>query len=195
MTFPASQFTDFIKGAASDWDSTFGLSIAESEAPDLDAVQIFSSFSASVGSANLAGSYKTFPAAPYVWISGEPAFGKFGMFGGNNWPRVCFWDAYWDGTTNRTTRGHGVAITPRHVLGTNHGGEPPGGTLQWLQSDGTTVTKSGSHYLKHVGGSDWLFQFRVIYLTSYISTRLVLLPRTLNSCTLPALAISASRAM
>jgi hypothetical protein len=152
MPFSLSQFTDTLNSAKTNWQAdngSFNPPSGYSSVPDLNATQIFSTYSATIGSANLSAAFKTIrrPSCPWIYSAGS-------WFGGNNLQRVCLHDVRWEGpptSANVTRRGNCVAISKRHLLVSAHGSDPEGGTLQWLSDSGTINRITSYTYVANVG--------------------------------------------
>jgi hypothetical protein len=107
MPFDVNDFIDPLTQAITSWNNHYGLNPPDSATPDLTAVKIFDTFSATAGSANLSVAY-----ASKHWLH-DPAHGVQ-MFGGDNIRLAALWDTFYGGST--ASFGNGVAISARHVL-------------------------------------------------------------------------------
>lgn len=83
--------------------------------------------------------------------------------------KICWHDSW----LPKDSYGNGVAITPRHLLVTEHGTESVNLWLTWIKRDGSLVSRKTIDAKTLVGGKDGATSFRVLLLDEDLPKELV----------------------
>ncbi len=83
--------------------------------------------------------------------------------------KICWHDS----AAPKDTMGNGVAITPRHMLASEHGTESDYVIVTWILRDGTLVSRKTIDKIGLVGSKDGATSFRVLYLDEDLPKELV----------------------
>lgn len=120
--------------------------------PQAGVFPIFSKYQPTYGTPKVVATYN-----PSCWGASLPL------------QKICWHDSL----LPKDTLGNCVAITPRHVLVTEHGTEVQNQWLTWIQRNGTLVSRKTIDAKTLVGGKDGATSFRVLLLDEDLPKELV----------------------
>ncbi len=120
--------------------------------PQADAFPVFSKYQPTYGTPKVVATYN-----PACFGASLPL------------QQICWHDS----AAPKDTLGNGVAITPRHMLVSEHGTESDHVIVTWILRDGTLVSRKTIDKIGLVGGKDGATSFRVLYLNEDLPKELV----------------------